>query len=117
MNGFHSSVTLLDGYRKGLQNFDIAKAYGGYEKMRNRATMLPWRNGPKCELDDIYHSRGFFPALKPGEKEMVKLVDEFEKRQAVAVTLGGSYDDWAVGEFAKDLGHQTDYQKFSCEGF
>nr|WP_295921252.1 GH92 family glycosyl hydrolase [uncultured Dyadobacter sp.] len=112
MNGFHSSVTLLDGYRKGLKNFDINKAYEGIKKNAEQATMLPWRNGPKCELDDIYHSKGFFPALKPGEKEMVKLVDKFEKRQAVAVTLGGSYDDWAVGEFAKDLGHQADYQKF-----
>lgn len=112
MNGFHSSVTLLDGYRKGLKNFDIARAYEGIKKNAEQATMLPWRNGPKCELDDIYHSKGFFPALKPGEKEMVKLVDGFEKRQAVAVTLGGSYDDWAVGEFAKDLGHQADYQKF-----
>ncbi|SEJ12332.1 alpha-1,2-mannosidase, putative [Dyadobacter sp. SG02] len=114
MNGFHSSVTLLDGYRKGLKNFDIAKAYEGMKKNAEQATMLPWRNGPKCELDDIYHSKGFFPALTPGEKETVKLVDGFEKRQAVAVTLGGSYDDWAVGQLAKDLGKNADFQKFNA---
>lgn len=114
MNGFHSSVTLLDGYRKGLKNFDIAKAYEGMKKNAEQATMLPWRNGPKCELDDIYHSKGFFPALNPGEKETVKLVDGFEKRQAVAVTLGGSYDDWAVGQLAKDLGKDADFQKFNA---
>lgn len=113
MNGFHSSVTLLDGYRKGLKNFDIATAYEGMKKNAELATMLPWRNGPKCELDDIYHSKGFFPALPPGAKETVKLVDGFEKRQAVAVTLGGSYDDWAVGQLAKDLGKNTDFQKFN----
>lgn len=112
MNGFHSSITLLDGYRKGLKNFDIAKAYEAMKKNAEQATMLPWRNGPKCELDDIYHSKGFFPALNPGEKETVKLVDGFEKRQAVAVTLGGAYDDWAVGQLAKDLGKEADFQKF-----
>lgn len=114
MNGFHSSVTLLDGYRKGLKNFDIAKAYEGMKKNAEQATMLPWRNGPKCELDDIYHTKGFFPALTPGEKETVKLVDGFEKRQAVAVTLGGSYDDWAVGQMARDLGKDGDFQNFNA---
>lgn len=113
MNGFHSSVTLLDGYRKGLRNFDVSKAYEGMYKNATEATMLPWRNGPKCELDDIYHTKGFFPALGPHDKETVKLVDAFENRQAVAVTLGGSYDDWAVSELAKDLGKESDHKLFS----
>lgn len=116
MNGFHSSVTFLDGYRKGLRNFDVSKAYAGMYKNATEATMLPWRNGAKCELDDIYRTKGYFPALRLNEKETVKLVDPFEKRQAVAVTLGGSYDDWAVGELAKDLGKQNDYKTFSARG-
>jgi predicted alpha-1,2-mannosidase len=41
-------------------------------------------------------------------------VHSFEKRQAVAVTLGGSYDDWAVGEMAKELGKNTDYTTFKA---
>ena len=112
MNGFHSSVTFLDGYRKGLKNFDISKAYSGMYKNATEATMLPWRNGAKCELDDFYHEKGYFPALRLKEKEKVSLVDPFEKRQAVAVTLGGSYDDWAVGELAKDLGKNNDHETF-----
>jgi predicted alpha-1,2-mannosidase len=28
MNGFHSSVMILDGYRKGLRHFDVQEAYG-----------------------------------------------------------------------------------------
>ncbi|MBO9561214.1 MAG: GH92 family glycosyl hydrolase [Niastella sp.] len=116
MNGFHSSVTFLDAHRKGLKNFDIQKAYEGMKKNANEATMVPWRNGPKCELDDIYHSKGYFPALHPGEKETVSLVHPFEKRQAVAVTLGGAYDDWAVGELAKELGKQEDYKFFNARG-
>jgi predicted alpha-1,2-mannosidase len=114
MNGFHSSIVLLDAYRKGLKNFDVATAYEGMLKNANEATMLPWVNGPKCELDDFYHTKGYFPALAKGEKETVKLVTPFEKRQSVAVTLGGAYDDWAVAEMAHDLGKNDDYKTFTA---
>jgi predicted alpha-1,2-mannosidase len=103
----------LDGYRKGIRDFNVGKAYEGMYKNGTQATMLPWRNGPKTELDDIYLSKGYFPALKPGETETNATVHSFEKRQAVAVTLGGSYDDWAVAQLAKDLGKQNDYNLFS----
>lgn len=116
MNGFHSSVIFLDAYRKGLRNFDVQKAYEGMRKNATSATMLPWENGDKTPLDDFYHQHGYFPALHPGEKETEPKVHDFEKRQAVAVTLGGSYDDWAVGQLAKDLGKQDDYTLFSKRG-
>jgi predicted alpha-1,2-mannosidase len=114
MNGFHSSIMILDDYRKGRRNFDVQKAYEGMVRNATEATMLPWRNGPKTTLDDFYYKNGYFPALKPGEKETVSAVHPFEKRQAVAVTLGASYDDWAVGQLAKDLGKTADYQKFNA---
>ncbi|WP_276483138.1 GH92 family glycosyl hydrolase [Paraflavitalea pollutisoli] len=116
MNGFHSSVVFLDAWRKGLRNFDIQKAYAGMRKNATDATIIPWRNGPKTALDDFYHSKGYFPALSPGEKETEPLVDNFEKRQAVAVTLGTSYDDWALAQLAKDLGKQADYELFTPRG-
>ena len=112
MNGFHSSIMFLDAYRKGLRHFDAGKAYEGMKKNAQEATMLPWRNGPKCVLDDFYQAQGYYPALRPDEKETVALVHPFERRQAVAVTLGASYDDWAVGEMAKELGKEDDYQLF-----
>ncbi len=40
-------------------------------------------------------------------------MDGFEKRQPVPVTLGISYDFWAMSELAKELGKQDDYDKFS----
>ena len=52
-----------------------------------------------------------------GEKEYNSTVDKFEKRQAVAVTLGHSYDDWALGELAKDMGKVQDYKKFNQRGY
>jgi predicted alpha-1,2-mannosidase len=113
MNGFHSSVVMLDAYRKGLKNFDIGKAYEGMRKNATDATMLPWRNGPKTALDDVYHNKGYFPALRIGEKETEPAVHPFEKRQAVAVTLGGSYDDWALAELAGDLDKKDDQRLFA----
>lgn len=116
MNGFHSSVVFLDAYRKGLRNFDIQKAYAGMRKNATDATIIPWRNGSATPLDDFYHTHGYFPALPPGEKETVSLVDNFEKRQAVAVTLGTSYDDWALAQLAKELRKKDDYALFSPRG-
>lgn len=113
MNGFHSSVVMLDAHRKGLKNFDIEKAYEGMHKNATEATMLPWRNGPKTALDEVYHNKGYFPALRPGEKETEPMVHSFEKRQAVAVTLGGAYDDWAVAELAGDLNKKDDQRLFA----
>ena len=112
MNGFHSSIVFLDAYRKGLRKFDVQTAYEGMRKNAVSATMLPWRNGEKTILDDFYQSHGYFPALPPGTKENVKLVHPFEKRQAVAVTLGASYDDWATAQLAKDLGKMSDFTLF-----
>ncbi|HEY8782404.1 MAG TPA: GH92 family glycosyl hydrolase [Mucilaginibacter sp.] len=113
MNGFHSTVMFLDDYRKGIRGFDAEKAYEGIVKNATQATMLPWENGPKCELDDFYYKNGYFPALQKGEKETVSLVHSFEKRQAVAVTLGGSYDDWAVGQLATELNKPNDQAIFA----
>ncbi len=117
MNGFHSSVIFLDAYRKGLKNYDIQTAYEGIRKNATDATLLPWRNGPKTVLDDYYHANGYFPALPPNKKETVDEVHPFEHRQAVAVTLGASYDDWAAAQLAKDLGKNEDYTQFAKRGF
>ena len=116
MNAFHSSITFLDAYRKGLKNFDIDKAYEGMRKNATEATMLPWRNGIKTVLDDFYHQKGYFPAIASGVKEPVLEVHRSEKRQAVAVTLGNSYDDWALGQLGKDLG-KKDADIFQSRGY
>ncbi len=115
MHGFHSTIMFLDAWRKGIRNFDVEKAYAGMKKNALEATMLPWRNGPKTVLDDFYRQNGFFPALEPGEKEHVKEVHGFEKRQSVAVTLAHSYDDWALAEMAGELKHSGDHDYFIRE--
>ena len=116
MNGFHSSIIFLDAWRKGLRNFDVSSAYEGMRKNATAATLLPWRNGPATSLDTFFHVNGYFPALHPGEKETVPEVHPFERRQAVAVTLGASFDDWALGQLAHELGKSGDYETFSKRG-
>ena len=116
MNAFHSSIIFLDAYRKGLRHFDAGEAYAGMRKNAVQATMLPWRNGDKTVLDDFYYTHGYFPALHPGEKETVEEVHPFEKRQAVAVTLGASYDDWALSQMAGELGKRDDQALFAPRG-
>ena len=115
MHGFHSTIVFLDAYRKGIRNFDVEKAYEGCRKNATDATMLPWRNGPKCILDTFYREHGYYPALRKDQKEYVKRVHSFERRQAVAITLAHSYDDWALAEFAKELGKEKDYEYFYKE--
>lgn len=112
MNGFHSTIVFLDAWRKGIRDFDHALAYEGMRKNATSATMLPWRNGPACSLDSFYWEHGFYPALHPGEEETVPEVHGFEKRQSVAITLGHSYDDWALAQMAKELGNERDFEFF-----
>ncbi|HEY4337745.1 MAG TPA: glycoside hydrolase family 92 protein, partial [Puia sp.] len=114
MNGFHSTVSFLDAWQKGIRNFDLATAYEGVRKNAADATLLPWRNGPATTLDSFYHTHGWFPALHPGEKEQVAAVHPFERRQAVAVTLGASYDDWALAQLATQLDKPQDAALFSA---
>ena len=116
MNAFHSTISFVDAYSKGLKHFDVEKAYEGMRKNAVSATMLPWENGDKTVLDDFYYAHGYFPALHPGEKETVPQVNAFEKRQAVAVTLGNSHDDWALGQLAGALGKKDDSLLFTGRG-
>jgi len=117
MNSYHSASIFIDGYRKGLRNYDIEKAYQGIEKNLMEGTFIPWRQGtPRRPIDDFYHEKGYFPSLKIGEKETEPQMDGFEKRQPVPVTLGISYDFWSLAELAKELGKTGDYQKYAPRG-
>ncbi len=115
MFAFHSSIMFLDAYRKGVRNFDVEKALEGNVKNEEQATLLPSRNGPKGALEEFYYANGYYPALHPGEAETdpFALAKRGQKRSAVAVTLGDSYDSWAVSELAKELGKEDIYKKYA----
>lgn len=115
MFGFHSAIMFLDAYRKGIRNFDVNKAFEGMLKSAEQATMLPSRNGPKGALEDFYNEKGYYPSLHPGEKETDPTVlgKRGQKRSAVSITLGHSYDSWALSEMAKELGNTDVYNRFA----
>lgn len=58
MNGNHAAGWFADAWFKGVCDFDLPKAYEGLRKNSLEATLLPWRNGPKCALDDFYNKNG-----------------------------------------------------------
>ena len=112
MNGNHSAPWFADAWFKGVRNFDLATAYEGIKKRSLDSTLLPWRLGPKSPLDDFYNTHGYMPALRPGEKETYPQVHPFEKRQPVPVTLGNSFDDWAIAQIARELHKPQDEALF-----
>ena len=112
MIGFHSAALVWDSWQKGVRHISIEKAYEGLKKNAMEGTMLPWRMGPMCELDSFYLANGWYPALPEDSIETVSMVHDFEKRQAVAVTLEHSYDDWCLAQIAKELGKDSDYKYF-----
>ena len=112
MNSNHGVITMLDAHVKGLQNFDLEKAYRASKGAIMEKTLAPWSGDPSGELDKFYHEKGYIPALHEGEEETIPEVHSFERRQPVAVTLGTSYDQWSLAQLAKSLGLNDDYEYF-----
>jgi predicted alpha-1,2-mannosidase len=112
MNGNHSAAVFLDAWNKGIRNFNLEEAYNHLKKTILYETKLPWVKDSATELDNFYDTKGYFPALRKGEQETCPKVHPFEKRQAVAVTLASSYDDWCMARMAKQLGKNEDYEFF-----
>lgn len=111
MTGNFAATWMADAWFKGLRDFDLKTAYEGLRKNSLDATLIPWRNGPKTEIDDFYNQHGYMPALHKGEKETVSIVDTvWEKRQAVSVTTANSYSDWCISRLSAEL-KKTDDQK------
>ena len=112
MIGFHSAPLMWDTYQKEGTGFDVEKGYEGLKKNAMSGTMLPWRAGPMCSLDSFYQKNGWYPAIAEDAVEPEKMVDGFEKRQSVSVTLEHSFDDWSLAQLAKALGKTDDYNYF-----
>lgn len=108
MNSNHGIACVADAYAKGLRGFDLARAYEACKSSIETKSLLPWSYAPAGELDDFFKKNGYFPALKPGEKETVPNVSDWEKRQPIAVTLGTAYDEWCLSQIAGDLGKTDD---------
>jgi len=113
MNSNHGIVTIADAWAKGLRGFDLEKAYKASKNAVLEKTLSPWSADSAGWLDEFYHTKGYIPALHPGEEETVPEVHSFEKRQPVAVTLGTSYDEWSLAQIASMLDKKEDAAYFS----
>lgn len=86
MNSNHGVATVIDAYVKGLKGFNLELAYDACKRGITEKTLIPWSGDKAGVLDDFYKKNGYFPALRDGEIESVANVNNFEKRQPVAVT-------------------------------
>ncbi len=88
MIGYHSIPVIVDAYMKGLDGFDVEKAY---EAMKHSADLDFF--GLKA-----YKDFGYIPAE--------------EESESVSKTLEYAYDDWCIAQMAKSLGKEDDYKRF-----
>lgn len=117
MNCNHGIAVIADALAKGLDGFDLDAAYDACRIALLKKTLVPWSDAEANELDRFYLERGYFPALRPGERETCPAVDAFEKRQPVAVTLGTAYDWWCMAGIAETLGKRGDADFFRAGSY
>lgn len=88
MTGYHSIPVIVEAYNKGIRNFDAIKAYDAMKK-----TMMQDARGL-----NFYKKYGYIP---------YDLLDE-----SVTITLEYAYNDWCVGQMAKEMGKTEDFEYF-----
>ena len=114
MNSNHTVATFADAVVKGLR-VDIPAALESSCKALTEKTLAPWSGAPASDLDRFFWENGYVAALRPGEPETDPVVNDFEKRQPVAVTLGTAYDCWCLSILAHAAGNNDLAEQF--EGY
>lgn len=88
MIGYHSVSVIADAYLKGIRGFDAEKAL--------QAMKVSSEKNKKGA--DYYIKNGFIPSNI--------------KRESISCLLEFAYDDWAIAQMAKAMGHEDDYQTY-----
>jgi predicted alpha-1,2-mannosidase len=89
MIGNHAIPVIVDAYAKGIRDFDAEKALRAMKDAVNR----------KQFGIDVYVAEGAVTADK--------------EHESASKTVEYAYDDWCIAQFAKMLGHTTDYNLYS----
>ena len=88
MIGYHAIPVIVDATIKGINDFEVEKAYAAMKK--------------SAEQDHLglehYKQLGFIPADKEAE--------------SVSKTLEYAYDDWCIAQMAKILNKPDDYRRY-----
>ena len=108
MIGDHCAAILAEAYGKGIRDFDYATAY---EAMRRNAFEMPhsieeYRNGMGRRALDSYLRYGYIPLED-------SVPDAFHQREQTSRTMEYAYDDYAVAQMARLLGHTDDYRQLT----
>lgn len=107
MTGASSTPFIVSAYMKGIRGFDIDKAYEGLVKNHSAAGIMA-KAGYEHDTFlgggmQYYLERGYIPhPLPPGIKGFHK--------DGSGQTLENAYQDWTLGQLAKALGKEEDYQ-------
>ncbi len=88
MIGYHAVPVIVDAYLKGIQDYDVEKAF--------EACSVSALND-HFGLKD-FRELGYIPAEREGE--------------SVSKTLEYAYDDWCIAMMARNLEKQSDYEMF-----
>ncbi|SOE20061.1 alpha-1,2-mannosidase, putative [Spirosomataceae bacterium TFI 002] len=104
MIGDHAISAISDAYVKGIKGFDIEKAY---KYMRKNAfevntDKVSYEQGKGRRALKSYLEYNYIPMEDP-------VLEAFHKREQVSRTLEYAYDDYALAQVAKALGHDDDY--------
>jgi len=103
MIGDHVSTMISDAYLKGITDFDTNAAY---KYMRQNAFDQPtteeYKDGKGRRALPSYIKFGYVPLED-------SVWDAFHKREQVSRTLEYALDDYALSQFAKELGKTDDY--------
>lgn len=95
MEGDPAIPVIVDTWKRGIQNFDIEKAYEG---MRKSATTPGAENKLRPDIDH-YISHGYVP-----------LKEKYDN--SVSHALEYYIADWNLAQMAKELGKMDDYERF-----
>ena len=98
MVAMHPVSQLLGAWQSGIRDFDLNIAYEGLKKMLTTPPQA-YPGGGTVGVEDLvpYMQYGYIPAGKG----------------RVSNTMEYAYDDWCLGQMAKLLGKEEDYQFFN----
>lgn len=103
MIGDHCTAAIADAYIKGINNFDIEKAYAA---MRRNA----FEKSPDSEYTDGKGRRAIESYMKYGFIPMEDSVkDAYHKCEQSSRTMEYAFDDYALAQIALKLGKTDDY--------